>query len=472
MNIWMLVYNNCTTDQRVLKEATTLSEDGHRLTVVAVLDKATVSSEQREGIRILRVDRRPLHYRLLWALRRIRRLIRYPISGVLERLGLDQRLAALRAEPAPGQSTPAAGAPAPPASASPRLARLIRGAGAPYRAAGRFGHRNLMRLHKPLMYSDWYWRAYRLARREPIDAVHAHDLNTLAAGAAIARHAGARLVYDSHELYPDVSTLSELESRVWRTLEPPLIRRADRVITVCESIGEELVRRYGIAPPQILLNCPPASEEGRGDPLALRQMAGIESEPIVLYQGGFVPNRGLEALVRAAALLHRGVIVLMGWGRLESELAAIVRREGLQERVRILPPVTQAELARYTAGADLGVIPYEPVGLNNYFTTPNKLFEYIAAGLPVVASDLPELRKVLVGRRVGLTFAHVDPAAIAEAVNAVLGDQTLLAELRANALAIRDEYTWERQAMKLRAIYDGGEPAEPIHAVAYITETQ
>ena len=123
MNIWMLVYNNCTTDQRVLKEATTLSEDGHRLTVVAVLDKATVPSEQREGIRILRVDRRPLHYRLLWALRRIRRLIRYPISGVLERLGLDQRLAALRAEPAPGQSTPAAGASAPPASASPRLAR-------------------------------------------------------------------------------------------------------------------------------------------------------------------------------------------------------------------------------------------------------------------------------------------------------------------------------------------------------------
>jgi glycosyltransferase involved in cell wall biosynthesis len=185
-------------------------------------------------------------------------------------------------------------------------------------------------------------------------------------------------------------------------------------------------------------------------------MAGIDgmTEPVVLYQGGFVPHRGLEPLVQAAALLERGVLVLMGWGRLEADLAALVRRKELSDRVKILPPVSQAELPRYTSGADVGVIPYEPVGLNNYFTTPNKLFEYIAAGLPVIASDLPELRKVLHGHRVGVTFERAEASEIAHALNSVLCEPALLAEMRANALAVRNEYTWERQALKLLEVYD------------------
>jgi glycosyltransferase involved in cell wall biosynthesis len=459
MNIWMLVYNNFTTDQRVLKEAATLSERGHRLTVVAVLDKTTAPNDLRDDIRILRIDRRPIHYRLLWALRRVRQLIRIPVRVALDRLGLSEQFAALHADPQNAPSDPRGTAASNGWRHGPHrtLARVVRGVGYPYRTISGAGYRTVMRAHKPLMYVDWYWRAYRLARRQSIDAVHAHDLNTLPAAAAIARSTGARLVYDAHELYPDVSTLSELESNVWRRVEPPLIRRADQVITVCDSIGEELVRRYAISPPQILLNCPPAAGELPVDPMALRRMAGIDSdtEPIVLYQGGFVPNRGLEALVRAAAQLDRGVIVMMGWGRLERELAAIVSRERLRDRVRILPPVSPAELASYTVGADVGVIPYEPVGLNNYFTTPNKLFEYIAAGLAVVASDLPELRKVLHGHGVGTTFARVEPGEIAQALNAVLGDPARLREMRANARAIRAEYTWERQAMKLQAIYDG-----------------
>lgn len=469
MNIWMLVYNNCTADQRVLKEAATLSQSGHRLTIVAVLDNTTVPCERRDGIRILRVDRRPLHYRLLWALRRARRLIRLPLSAALELSGLDRWVAALRADPDDRSVTsPANGAAAPAGGFDSALARSVRGIETSYRAAGRFGHRNVMRLHKPLMYSDWYWRAYRLARSEQIDAVHAHDLNTLSAAAAIAKRSRAMLVYDAHELYPDVSTLSQLESRVWRKLEPPLIHRTDEVITVCESIGDELVRRYGIARPEIVLNCPPAAGHEPGDRSALRRKAGLEhgDGPIVLYQGGFVPNRGLEALVRSAALLDQGVIVLMGWGRLQDALEAIIADQDLGDRVKIVPPVTPAELAHYTAGADVGVIPYEPIGLNNYFTTPNKLFEYIAAGLPVIASDLPELRKVLHGRRVGATFAPVEPSAIARALNAVLGDPELLAQMRANALAVRGDYTWERQATKLRAIYGGVETVPSTHAVA------
>ena len=203
MNIWMLVYNNCTADQRVLKEAATLSQSGHRLTIVAVLDNTTVPCERRDGIRILRVDRRPLHYRLLWALRRTRRLIRLPLSAALELTGLEQRVAARRADHDDRPvSSPVNGAAVPAGGFDSALARSVRGIETCYRAAGRFGHRNVMRLHKPLMYSDWYWRAYRLARSEQIDAVHVHDLNTLSAAAAIAKRSRAMLVYDAHASTP------------------------------------------------------------------------------------------------------------------------------------------------------------------------------------------------------------------------------------------------------------------------------
>jgi glycosyltransferase involved in cell wall biosynthesis len=120
--------------------------------------------------------------------------------------------------------------------------------------------------------------------------------------------------------------------------------------------------------------------------------------------------------------------------------------------------VPREELAAYSAGADVGVIPYEPVGLNNTYTTPNKLFEYLSVGLPIVCSHLPELVRVVHGREVGLTFARVEPELIAAALNRVLGDDELRARMVANALLARGDYTWARQAELLLALY-GDVPA-------------
>ena len=104
----------------------------------------------------------------------------------------------------------------------------------------------------------------------------------------------------------------------------------------------------------------------------------------------------------------------MGWGRLEEELRALIAREGLGERVRIVAAgAARSEVVAAAAGASVGVIPYEPVGLNNTYTTPNKLFDYMAAGLPVVASRLPELVRFVEGGGMGLTFAPGDPASLA-----------------------------------------------------------
>jgi glycosyltransferase involved in cell wall biosynthesis len=503
--VTMLVYNNCTTDARVLKEASTLRASGHSVRIIAVLDRTTVPREIRDGVEIVRIDRNPIHYRLLRLVRRRRRdlrLARAQVKRALRRLARllvrDTRrftringsfagrhalgrirvaLATLLAEAMPSRDGVSDLRPAVVGrrSAGMRIVvisvryvgalcfavyslvgAVFRLPGRVYRGISHLVYTTLMRFHKPLMFVDWYWRTYRLLRNSPIDFVHANDLITLPVAAPLARRTGAQLIYDAHELYPEVSTLSPLEARVWRHLERPLIKRADRVMTVCDSIARELVLRYEVRLPVVLLNCPPrAMRTGRGNHHLLRLKAGLNgnSEPIVLYQGGFAPNRGLPALVGAAGLWRQGVLVLMGWGRLEEELRAMIANQGLSDRVVITGPVAQSDLLDFTAGADVGVIPYEPVGLNNTYTMPNKLFEYIAAGLPVVATDLPELRRVLHGDGLGLTFQTVSPTAIAAAVDQILEDRALRAQMHANVLRVQDRYTWESQVPVLLELY-------------------
>jgi len=402
----MFVYNRCTSDARVLKEARTLTGAGHQVRVIAVLDPSTEPREERDGFRIVRIERRPLHYRLLrWA-----------------------RIAA----------------------GIGRRRRSFTWILAPLALVGGAVRRLLLAPHKPLMFLDYYWRAYRMVRADPPDALHAHDLNTLPVAAALARRLRLPLTYDAHELYPEISTLSTREAATWRLLERRLAPRADRTLTVCDSIADELTRRYGLTRPTVVLNCPTAAS-ANGAPAGARG----GGEPLVLYQGGFAPNRGLETLVRAAHGLERGTIVLMGWGPAEEDLRALIAREGVEERVRIAAPVPPEEVVARAAEATVGVIPYEPVGLNNTYTTPNKLFDYMAAGLPVAASRLPELTRFVEGGSLGLTFAPGDPAALSAVLNEMLEDPDRLAAMRRAAREAARRYTWEQESEKLLALYDG-----------------
>ena len=415
--VCMLVYSACTADPRVLKEAGSLAGEGHRVEVVAVFERGLARQERRGEVRIVRVDRHPRILRALRALRSRRRT---------------------------------------PARTEPVAAAAVAG-GDEARGAG---YRALRSLYRTGLLLSFHRRAARLAVAGDVDVVHAHDLNTLPAARAIARRTGCRLVFDAHELYPEISTLSAVERRIWRGVERRLLPGTDAVLTVCESIAQELERRGRIPRPSVVLNCPPraavpAQRDGGSRPDPLRERAGpLEpDEPIVLYQGGFAPHRGLEALVDSAQHLERGVIVLMGSGRLEGELAARIEARGLGGRVRIVAPADPGEVLAFAQGADVGVIPYLPVGLNNRYTTPNKLFEYLAAGLPVAASRLPELQRFVEGLGIVTTFDPGDPRAMARTFDALLADDAGRAVMRARALQVRERYLWEAQAETLLELY-------------------
>jgi len=313
----------------------------------------------------------------------------------------------------------------------------------------------LLVFHKPLCYYDFRSNCLKIVKKEPADFYHGHDLHALPAAVAAWRKTGGKVIYDSHELYTEISVLTPLERKVYRWYEKNIVPKVDGVITVNESIAEELSKRYQIKKPVVLMNCPvTVGEIDHTSGNLLKEKAGItENKPIILYQGAFHPNRGLQNLVKSAQYIDEAIIVFMGWGKLEEELKALVVDGGLEDKVKLIGPVPQHEVLNYTKGADVGAIPYQFIGLNNYYTSPNKLFDYINTEVAVVGSDFPELKRFIEGYEIGKTFNPESPQSIADAINYVIADPSRLQQMKENTKKAAIIYNWEEESKKLLNLY-------------------
>ena len=298
----------------------------------------------------------------------------------------------------------------------------------------------------------------RLAQT-PADIYHAHEERALPACYIAARVRRKPLIFDAHEL-----PLSEANVRRWRRLHALATRLlalmlpyCAGVITISPPIAQEIRRHYHISEVTLIRNVPVRQIVSKSD--CLRQYLGVKPHVrIALYQGYLQPDRGLDKLIRAAPFLEQDIIiVLMGkaGGATQTELEALITSEGVADRVKMLPPVPYTELLSWTASADIGLILYAPeYSLNTRFCLPNKLFEYLMAGLPVLASRLDAVAEVISTYDVGQVVSSLAPADIATAINAMLADQVALDRMRRNALeAVKDELCWEKEGLRLMRLY-------------------
>lgn len=410
--VCMLLHNPLISDARVEREARALARAGHQVTIVATWEPGlTAREERRDGVTIRRVSRRPL--------------------GV----DLITRLFALLLH----QDDRSADAPAPDPPQGPTVRGVLR---MPVVATRRV----LRRL--PTKRFAIEWRMALAAMRTRPDVVHAHDLNTLAAGVRAARWSRARLVYDSHEISAGLPSVKHPEHVIAH--ERGLIGRADAVIHTTPMRAAWAAETYGIPTPTLVRNVPEGARDVR--PLDLAEAGGFApGTRVILHQGNMSPDRGLEALVDAMGSLDGFGLLLLGGGALRGELERRVGRAGLGDRVRFRSSVPHEELLGWTAGAWCGASLLVDTCLNHRYSLPNKLFEYLAVGVPLIASNNPEIARFVTEHGCGELCDPADPASIAAAVKR-LADRYESA--RRATRSAGEGFRWENEERTLLGVYD------------------
>ncbi len=302
--------------------------------------------------------------------------------------------------------------------------------------------------------------AWRAARLRP-DVYHAHDLPMVVPAWLASLLHRAPIVYDAHELYPEMSHPHRLMRPAWRAVDRWAVQRVAAIIAVNRSRADIMVADYSAPEPAIIPNLPmwvPASElpDREASPVRQQVREHLGRVPaILLYQGLLGPSRCLDQVVEALAQVKTDVVlVLLGHHNVYVDgLLARAASLGVGDRVLYFGSIDSDELKAWTVGADAGLVIYARTPLNNYLCAPNKLFEYCMAGVPVVGCDYPEVRRPLETSAAGELFEPESPESIASAVDRLLGDPERLENARQATLEIRKQHHWGRAKDALLTLY-------------------
>lgn len=467
MKICMFVKNSFEYDARVTKEAKTLLSAGHDVTVVAIhVPKKTEEEETTgDGIHVIRVSR------LSFGLGTMNRIAaRY--AGKIE-----SRHARLTGEAVDEEKARDLGRWMPTSTATPsdEIAVEVSDTEPPtqisnasrvwgrittpvlrsFARVARFGFKSVRFLvgRQGRALKTWAInrRMIKVGLAQGADVYHSHDLNTLYVGAICKRKAGAKLVYDSHELQTERNRMTKWWRRWAAWNERRWLPFADAMIVASPSWIGINRDKYGRVPDisMSIINTPEL--EVIDHPRDLRGELGISDDsPILLYQGSIQENRGIEPAIDAITLLEKAVLVIVGYGYHRPALEADVRARGLTDRVKFFGPIPNNELLGWTAAADIGLCNIVNSSLSYYTSLPNKLFEYIIAGIAVIGSDSPEIGRIVREEGVGEVADPVSPQELARAARTILND---LGRYRRATQAAALKYNWGIEEQKLLAVY-------------------
>ena len=285
----------------------------------------------------------------------------------------------------------------------------------------------------PFFYAEYNLRLFLVLLFRRCDLLVANDLDTLLPNYLVSALRGKRLVYDSHEYYTEVPELVARPRvrRIWLAIERWIFPKLKTVITVNQSIAEAYGERYGVAV-KVVRNIPMKQEAG---PLPSRHELDlpIDRRILVMQGAGINIQRGAEEAVLAMRELPDYLLLVIGGGDAWPVIGNLVAEHRLADRVRLIGKQPYDRMMAYTRNAGLGLTLDKDTNLNYRFSLPNKLFDYLNAGIPVLATDLPEVARIVRHYDAGVVIPAADPALIAAAVRTLFADPQRVRQVRDNA---------------------------------------
>ncbi|MBN2174781.1 MAG: glycosyltransferase [Bacteroidales bacterium] len=305
----------------------------------------------------------------------------------------------------------------------------------------------------PIFYAEYNIRLFIYLFRHKSDLLVSNDLDTLLPNFLIHRFRKTPIVYDSHELFTETPEVihRKFVKGVWEGIERRILPKLEHVFTVSRSIADVFNEKYHIAA-KVVRNVPPKRKfiktKSRSD------LNLPEDRKILVLQGsGINIQRGAEELIGAMKFLSGYLLLIIGGGDVISELKIKVTTLNLEDKIRFIPKQSIEELYQYTMNADLGLTLDKDTNLNYLYSLPNKLFDYIHAGIPVLASRLVEVTKIVENYQIGDTIESHDPNHIAAKIQEMMSDPRKIIEWRENCKFASEQLCWENEEKIIQEVY-------------------
>ena len=275
--------------------------------------------------------------------------------------------------------------------------------------------------------------------------INIHAIALLPFGVLLKYFYNARLVYDTHELETETNGSNGIRKKLSKLIEKILIKKCDLVFVVSENIADWYMKEYNISRPVVVKNAPKLFKQINTN--YFRENLNIKKDSrIVLYQGRLSKGRGVDLLLECFKLRNddKVVIVFMGYGELENSIKIASNKKN---NIFFHPAVAPEIVLKYTSSADIGISFIENTCLSYYFCLPNKLFEYAMAGLPVIVSNMKEMKELVEKYDMGIVVQDDKIKSINSAIDKIIGSN--IEQMKQNARICAEENSWETQEIKM-----------------------
>jgi len=302
----------------------------------------------------------------------------------------------------------------------------------------------------PFFYGCYNLRLFFFLFFQRSQILLSNDLDTLPANYLASTIRNKKLVFDSHEYFTEVPELIHRPrtQKIWKTIERRILPHIKYAYTVCDSIADLYQKEYNVLF-RVIRNAP---EKNASFTIPTEKILPTNKK-IILYQGAVNLGRGLPEVISAMQYMDKALLLIVGNGDILEDLRKEVRDLSLEEKVLFTGRLPVQEVRYYTAQADLGLSIEQDMGLNYRYALPNKLFDYIGAGVPVLVSNLPEMARLVKHYRIGMIMDSHAPKELAEKLTEALHNQDLRTEWKKNLRKASSELTWNREEKILAEVF-------------------